>query len=50
MIDMAFPALLRAWATTVIALSLLAGGLALARAWDGAIYAQLLEQTLDRGE
>jgi len=50
MIDEALSALVRAWATTVIAMLLLTGGLALTRAWDGAAYTQLLQQTLDLDE
>jgi sulfite exporter TauE/SafE len=45
MMDMAVSALFRAWLTTVVAISLLIAGVALARAWDGAIYLQLLEET-----
>jgi hypothetical protein len=47
MSDTVLSAFARAWATTVIAMSLLIFGLALARTWDGAIYVQLLEQSLD---
>ena len=43
MTDTAFSALVRAWATTVIAMSLLVAALALASAWDSSIYLQGLE-------
>jgi hypothetical protein len=45
--ERALSALLRAWATTVIALSLLVTAIALARAWDNTIYFQGLEEALN---
>jgi hypothetical protein len=50
MIDTALSALVRAWATTVIATFLLVAGLVLARAWDGDIYVQGLQEALDFDE
>jgi hypothetical protein len=44
--DTAFSALVRAWATTVIAMSLLVAALALASAWDSSIYLQGLQDAL----
>ena len=44
MMDMAVSALFRAWLTTVVAVSLLFAGVAVARVWDGAIYLQALEE------
>jgi hypothetical protein len=46
MIDTAFPALVRAWITTMIATSLIATAVALSRVWDTAIYLQGLQQAL----
>jgi len=46
MTDTAFSALVRAWATTVIAMSLLLAALALASAWDSSIYLQGLQDAL----
>ena len=46
MTDTAFSALVRAWATTVIALSLYAAALALASAWDSSIYWAGLREAL----
>jgi hypothetical protein len=43
MTDTAFCALIRAWATTLIATSLLVAALALASAWDSSIYLQGLQ-------
>jgi sulfite exporter TauE/SafE len=50
MIDTALSALVRAWAATVIAIFLLVAGLALAAAWDGAMYVQGLQEALDCDE
>jgi hypothetical protein len=47
MMDTALTALFRAWATTVITLAMLIAGLALARDWDGAIYVEALQKTLN---
>jgi hypothetical protein len=44
--DTAFSALVRAWATTVIAMSLLVAALALTRNWDTVIYLQGLQDAL----
>jgi hypothetical protein len=46
MMETAFPALVRAWATTMIAMSLLVMALALAKAWDSSIYLQGLQEAL----
>jgi hypothetical protein len=46
MMDTALSALVRAWATTLIAMSLLVVALALARAWDSSIYLYGLQETL----
>ncbi len=46
MTDAAFSALVRAWATTVTAMSLFVAALALARAWDSLIYLQGLQEAL----
>jgi len=46
MTDTAFSALVRAWATTVIAMSLLVAARALASAWDSSIYLQGLQEAL----
>ena len=46
MTDTAFSAFVRAWATTVIALSLFVAALALASAWDSPIYWQGLREAL----
>jgi hypothetical protein len=48
MTDTAFSALVRAWATTVIATSLFLAALALASAWDSSIYLQGLREALKR--
>ena len=47
MTDTAFSALVRAWATTVIATSLFVAALALASAWDGSIYLHGLQDALN---
>ena len=44
--DAAFSALVRAWATTVIATSLFVAALPLASAWDSSIYLQGLQDAL----
>jgi hypothetical protein len=44
--DTAFSALVRAWATTVIATSFFVAALALASAWDSSIYVQGLQDAL----
>jgi hypothetical protein len=46
MTDTAFSALVRAWATTVIATSLFLAALALASGWDSSIYLQGLREAL----
>ena len=46
MTETALSALVRAWATTMIATSLLIVALALARAWDSSIYLQGLQEAL----
>ena len=46
MTETAFSALVRAWATTVIALSLFVAALALARGWDSSIYLHGLQEAL----
>jgi hypothetical protein len=46
MTDTAFSALIRTWATTVIAMSLLIAALALASARDSSIYLQGLQDAL----
>ena len=48
MTDTAFSALVRAWATTVIATSLFLAALALASAWDSSIYVQGPREALKR--
>jgi hypothetical protein len=50
MTDTALSALARAWATTVILIYLLVGGLAFVRAWDGSIYAQELQEVVNFDE
>jgi hypothetical protein len=47
MTNTAFSALVRAWATTVVATSLFVAALALARAWDSSIYLQGLQDALN---
>ena len=44
--DTAFSALVRAWATTVIAMSLFVAALALAGVWDSSIYLHGLQNAL----
>jgi hypothetical protein len=46
MTNTAFFALVRAWATTVVATSLFVAALALASAWDSSIYLQGLRDAL----
>jgi hypothetical protein len=46
MTDRAFSALVRAWATTVIATLLFLAALALASAWDSSIYLRGLREAL----
>jgi hypothetical protein len=46
MIDTALSALVRAWATTVVAILLLLTGLAVTRAWDGSLYLQEFQTDL----
>ena len=46
MTETAFSALVRAWATTVIAMSLMVSALALASAQDSSIYLQGLQEAL----
>jgi hypothetical protein len=46
MTNTAFSALVRAWATTVVATSLFVAALALASAWDSSIYLQGLRDAL----
>jgi hypothetical protein len=46
MTETAFSALVRAWATTVIAISVFIAALALARTWDSSIYLHGLQQAL----
>ena len=46
MTDMAFSALVRAWATTMIAMSLFVLALTLASAWGSSIYLQGLQEAL----
>jgi sulfite exporter TauE/SafE len=48
--DLALSALARAWAATAVAVFLLVAGLTLARAWDGAMYVQGLEEALNLEE
>jgi hypothetical protein len=50
MIDTALSALVRAWATTIVAMLVFVTGLALARAWDSAIYIEDLQETLSLDE
>ena len=47
MTDTAFSALVRAWATTMIAMSLFVVALTLASAWDRSIYLQGLQDALN---
>ena len=46
MTETAFSALVRAWTTMMIAMSLLIVALALARTWDSSIYLHGLEEAL----
>jgi hypothetical protein len=46
MTETAFSALVRAWATTVIAISLFIAALALASTWDSSIYLRGLQEAL----
>lgn len=46
MAETALSALVRAWTTTVIALSLLVAALALAKTWDSSIYLHGLQEAL----
>jgi hypothetical protein len=48
MTDTAFSALVRAWATTVIATSLFLAALASASSWNSSIYLQGLREALKR--
>jgi hypothetical protein len=47
MTDAAFSALVRAWATTMIAMSLFVAALTLASAWDSSTYLQGLQDALN---
>jgi hypothetical protein len=47
MTDTAFSALVAAWATTLIATTLLVVALGLSRVWDSAIYLQELQGILN---
>jgi hypothetical protein len=47
MTDTAFSGLIRAWATTVIATSLLVAALALASVWNSSIYLQGLQDAFN---
>jgi hypothetical protein len=47
MADIAFSALVRAWVTTVIAVSLFVAALAFESAWDSGIYLQGLQDAFN---
>jgi hypothetical protein len=46
MADVVFSALIRAWATTVIATTMLVAAVALAQIWSSAIYLRALQRAL----
>jgi hypothetical protein len=48
-IDMALTALVKAWAATLIATTLLVAALAVAQVWDGAAYVRALPGALSPG-